>query len=126
MTLRLTGYQAIEYAEAGQLPLSKYNDPTEDARQDLTPAQARKVASEDPSLIYLDVPTGGARGGAGMSLESTNTLTHCFWCGAYLAGSYTQHMKECWLYGWIKGLPLSDQLRASLRSLQLAREEDKK
>jgi len=33
----------------------KYSDPIEDAREDLTPDEARKVALEDPSLIYLDV-----------------------------------------------------------------------
>ena len=60
-----------------------------------------------------------------MSLESTNTLMHCLWCGDYLAGSYTQHTKECWLYGWVKGLPLSDQLRAYLESLSIAREGHK-
>lgn len=62
--MRLKGYQAIEYAEAhGGFRLSKYTDPIEEAREDLTPEQARKVASEDPSLIYLDVLKGECEGG---------------------------------------------------------------
>ena len=41
--MKLSGHEAIEYAEANDLPLSKYADPTEDAR-------------EDPSLIFVEVP----------------------------------------------------------------------
>ena len=53
MTQTLTGIAAIEYAEANDLTLSKYADPIEDARVGLTTDEARKVASEDPRLIYL-------------------------------------------------------------------------
>ena len=52
---RLTGSDAIEHAEANGLPLCKYNDPIEDAREDLTVSEAEAVAQEDPSLIYIDV-----------------------------------------------------------------------
>lgn len=52
---RLTGYDAITYAECHGLTLSKYNDPLEEAREGLTVAEARQVAREDMSLIYLDV-----------------------------------------------------------------------
>ena len=51
---KLTGYEAIEYAEEHGLLLCKYNDPIEDARDDLTPSEARDVAREDPGLIYLE------------------------------------------------------------------------
>lgn len=51
--ITLTGTDAIEYAEANGMTLSKYNDPIEDAKEGLTPDEARKVAQEDPSLIYL-------------------------------------------------------------------------
>jgi hypothetical protein len=54
-TTTLSGYAAIEYAEANELLLSKYNDPTEDAREDVTPDEARKIAEEDPRLIYIEV-----------------------------------------------------------------------
>lgn len=52
--MKLKGIEAIEYAEANNLTLSKYTDPTEDAREGLTPAEARRVASEDPSLIWIE------------------------------------------------------------------------
>jgi len=50
-----TGLDAIEYAEQHGLRLSKYADPTEGARDDLTVYEAREVAREDASLIYLNV-----------------------------------------------------------------------
>ena len=50
----LTGFDAIDYAEAHGLTLSKYGDPTEGARDGLTVDEAREVAAEDPGLIYLD------------------------------------------------------------------------
>ena len=52
-TITLEGFAAIEYAEAHDLTLSKYTDPTEDAREDLTAAEARAVAREDSRLIYV-------------------------------------------------------------------------
>lgn len=51
----LVGFEAIEYAEANALPLSKYADPTEGFRNDLTPDEARVVALEDSKLIYVEV-----------------------------------------------------------------------
>lgn len=54
-TTRLTGTEAIERAERDGRTLSKHADPTEGAREGLTAAEARDVAREDPSLIYLDV-----------------------------------------------------------------------
>lgn len=53
--MKLKGYEAITYAQNNDLTLSKYNDPIEDARNGLTPDEARKIASEDPSLIYIEV-----------------------------------------------------------------------
>ena len=53
MTLR--GQDAITYAEANGLTLSKYNDPIEDAREGLTLDEARKIAREDAGLIYIEV-----------------------------------------------------------------------
>ena len=52
--MKLKGYEAIAWAEAHDLTLSKYNDPIEDAREGLTPDEARRIAGEDPALIYLD------------------------------------------------------------------------
>jgi hypothetical protein len=53
-TTRLTGRDAIQYARRHGLTLSKYADPTEGARSDLTIAEAEAVAREDGSLIYVD------------------------------------------------------------------------
>ena len=57
VTMRLTGHEAIEYAEAHGLTLCKYADPVEDAREDLSVEDAAEIAREDPGLVYLDVDT---------------------------------------------------------------------
>lgn len=49
----LTGHEAIDYAEEHGLTLHKHTDPTEEAR-DVTPDEAREIAAEDPSLIWVD------------------------------------------------------------------------
>ena len=53
--MKLHGWDAIEAAERMGLRLHKYADPTEDARADLTVAEARRVAREDPSLLWVHV-----------------------------------------------------------------------
>ncbi len=50
----LTGYAAIDYAEEHGVLLNKYQDPTEDGRIGLTVQEAREIASEDPSLIWIE------------------------------------------------------------------------
>lgn len=55
-----TGYAAIAYAEANGLTLSKYNDPTEAAREGLSVAEAREIAKEDPSLVYVEMSEAAA------------------------------------------------------------------
>lgn len=50
----ITGHDAIETAERQGLTLHKFADPTEDARDGLTPDEARQVAAEDPSLIWIE------------------------------------------------------------------------
>lgn len=56
---RLTGYEAIVWAERYETAnvLCKYADPTEDFRSGVSVAEAREIATADPSLIYVDVPT---------------------------------------------------------------------
>jgi len=49
----LTGHDAIEHAERYGLTLRKFTDPTEGARYGLTMEEARAIASEDPSLIWV-------------------------------------------------------------------------
>jgi hypothetical protein len=52
---RLEGSEAIAYAREHGLTLSKYADPTEDARTGLTPEEADVIRREDPRLIYVDI-----------------------------------------------------------------------
>ena len=49
-----TGHQAIEIAETNGADLNKYADPIEDARTGLSIDEAREVATEDPSLIWIE------------------------------------------------------------------------
>lgn len=53
--ITLTGHEALEWAEKNGLTLNKYADPTEEAREGLDVEEARKVAAEDPSLIYIEI-----------------------------------------------------------------------
>ena len=52
----ITRHEAIEFAAKYDLTLSKAADPIEGFRDNLTVAEARVVASEDPSLIFLALP----------------------------------------------------------------------
>lgn len=53
-TTRIEGQNAITLAETLGLALSKHADPVEDARDGLTVEEAREIAREDASLIYVD------------------------------------------------------------------------
>ena len=52
---RITGWDAIEYAEQHDLLLNKYDDPIEVDREGLSIEEAEDVARVDPGLIYLDI-----------------------------------------------------------------------
>ena len=52
--MRLTGFDAIEFAEKHNLRLSKRGDKVDGPSEGLTVAEA--VADEDETLIFLDVP----------------------------------------------------------------------
>ena len=54
--MRLTGFEAIEYAEKVGLKLNKHPDSIQGPRQDLSVAEAEGIATEDESLIWLDIP----------------------------------------------------------------------
>jgi hypothetical protein len=54
--MRLTGFQAIDYAEQEGLTLNKAADRIDEARAGLTVAEAEAIATEDPNLIWIDVP----------------------------------------------------------------------
>lgn len=57
----ITGHDAIAYATAKGITLNKYADPTEDGRDGLALDEAREIAAEDSSLIYLTL-TGWTEG----------------------------------------------------------------
>ena len=52
--MKLSGYEAIEYAEEHGLLLNKYSDPIEGARKGLSTDEAREIAREDDTLIYVE------------------------------------------------------------------------
>ena len=74
--MKLTGYDAIEFAEAKGLPLSKYSDPTEDAREDLTWEEARAIAREDSRLIYVTIRCAGWTEGDGSGHDGYNVADY--------------------------------------------------
>lgn len=54
-TSKLTGHEAIAYAEHFGLDLHKAADPTEGARE-VDADEAAEIAKEDPSLISIEAP----------------------------------------------------------------------
>ena len=54
--MRLTGFDAINYAEQEGLTLNKDADRIDEGRTGLTVAEAEAIATEDPNLIWLEVP----------------------------------------------------------------------
>ena len=54
--MKLTGFDAIAYAEREGLRLNKAPDRIDDGRSGLSVAEAEALASEDPSLIWVEVP----------------------------------------------------------------------
>lgn len=54
--MRLTGFAAIDYAEEAGRTLHKAPDRIDEGRDNLSIAEAEAIASEDPELIWIDVP----------------------------------------------------------------------
>jgi hypothetical protein len=54
--MRLTGFEAIEYAEKEGLTLNKSGDSIDGAQQGLSIAEAEAIATDEPELIWVDVP----------------------------------------------------------------------
>jgi hypothetical protein len=54
--MRLRGFAAIEFAEKQGMTLNKTADRIDEARSGLTIAEAEALASEEPDLIWLDIP----------------------------------------------------------------------
>jgi len=53
--MRLTGFEAIEFAEKEGLTLNKHPDAIDGPRQNLSVAEAESIAADTPELIWLDV-----------------------------------------------------------------------
>jgi len=53
--MRLTGFEAIEFAEKEGFTLNKSADHIDEERTGLTIAEAEAIADEDPDLIWLVV-----------------------------------------------------------------------
>lgn len=53
---KLVGWDAIRWATENGRRLQKYTDPIEEARSDISVADAASVAMFDPSLIWVEVP----------------------------------------------------------------------
>jgi hypothetical protein len=53
--MRLTGFEAIEYAEKQNLRLNKHPDSITGSRVGLSVAEAEAIADDDPDLIWVDV-----------------------------------------------------------------------
>lgn len=56
--MKLTGFSAIEFAEKEGLRLQKAADRIDGPQRDLTIAEAEAIATNDPDLIWLEVPDG--------------------------------------------------------------------
>jgi hypothetical protein len=54
--MRLTGFDAIEYAEKEGLTLNKAADAVDDEVRGLSIAEAEAIATDNPDLIWLNVP----------------------------------------------------------------------
>lgn len=54
--MKLTGFEAIEYAEKERLTLNKAADHVDDEATGLSIAEAEAIASDNPDLIWLNVP----------------------------------------------------------------------
>jgi hypothetical protein len=57
LIMRLTGFEAIEYAEKECLTLHKAADSIDSGAQGLSIAEAEAIADDDPEAIWLDVPS---------------------------------------------------------------------
>lgn len=54
--MRLTGFEAIEFAEKEGYRLNKSGDSIDDAVEGLTIAEAEAIASDNPDLVWLEIP----------------------------------------------------------------------
>lgn len=97
---KVTGWSAIKVAELSGLELSKYNDPTEPARHDLTVEDATEIARVDPSLIYQFVEFLGWHGPGGEPLDDADgLLEEYYWDGDTFLGPDDDGIFPAYGYG---------------------------
>ena len=77
----LTGHDAIDYAAQAQQLLNKYMDPIEDDRTGLDLDEARAIADEDPSLIWIVVPDPVASDVVSSGVQAGAERDDCDECG---------------------------------------------
>jgi hypothetical protein len=53
--MRLTGFEAITFAEREGLTLNKLADNIDDAQEGLSVAEAEAIAVDNPEQIYIDI-----------------------------------------------------------------------
>ena len=53
--MRLTGFEAITFAEREGLTLNKLEDTIDEPQHGLSVAEAEAIAVDSPELIYLDI-----------------------------------------------------------------------
>ncbi len=59
MATRLTGWEAIAFAERNACTLSLHAGDGEEARDGVAPAEARRVAATRPERVYVDFDEDG-------------------------------------------------------------------
>jgi len=72
--IRLSGFEAVEFAEREGLTLNKAADSIDEVVTGLTIAEAEAIAVEDPDLIWLEVPAAEYYG-TPRNMEPGTTLT---------------------------------------------------
>lgn len=105
----------------------KFKRPSESLNVVINPPVMPCDSTMGQNAIALDFPHGRdpkatlKSEGSKMLQISHNEAPagYCLWCGAYLAGSFTQHTSTCWLYGYTKDVSLPNELRDYLKSLAL-------
>lgn len=95
-TYMITGSDAIRLAERENLTIYCYSNPINDGGS-VTAAEARQIAKEDPSLIYVIVAPTGWRNPSGnhWNPEGRNVDDYFTGSGMYL-GPDDDGVEPCW------------------------------
>lgn len=110
-SMNLTGQEAIQYAEANDLKLNVYaNEIDQDGREGVTVDDARRIASEDPSLIWIAIEAEAYRVGddAGSGME-----------GGTVIGAANEQAALDWIERWVRANN-DDEYRPSLWAVRLS------